>query len=58
MMDGEIVGKQPQHGVQVPDIERHVEPVDQIDHVAAVLGAEGGAPSLRLLRTQPNDEFA
>jgi hypothetical protein len=43
MMDGEIAGKQPQHGVQVADIERHVEPVDQIDHVTAVLGADGSA---------------
>jgi hypothetical protein len=43
MMDGEIVGEQAQHGVQVPDIERHIAPIDQIDHIAAVLGAEGRA---------------
>jgi hypothetical protein len=24
-------------------VERHVEPIDQIDHVAAVLGADGSA---------------
>jgi hypothetical protein len=31
---------QAQHGVQVPDIKRHVQPIDQIDHVAAVLGVD------------------